>query len=151
MGSELAAVDPSGCGTDPCPTLWVGRAPVNGTGGVNGLAVDNGIVYTNHLDRQPLCVFGERFGAAICAPLWTAAVGTVGLAAPSIANGVVYAAGVDDGRLSRSTPTAVAQRRVYRSGTAHLAHIFDAPAIAAGTVYSSRDDGTLTAYRVPRP
>jgi outer membrane protein assembly factor BamB len=146
-GGRVAAADPSGCTEAVCPTMWTSDISDSLSG---HLATDGSTVLAPTAEGNLVAFSASGCGAAACTPLWTATTSSGGLLSPSIANGVVYAGGVEDGRVYAFDAAGcgtTACSPIWQSAPG--AHIFTTPAIALGTVYIGRADGTLTAYRVP--
>jgi outer membrane protein assembly factor BamB len=167
IGSEdgtLSAFDTTGtsnCSNDVpkiCQPLWT--AP---TGGQiqSATPVDlHGTVYATSYEDRTLYAFDASGGAAhctgspkVCAPLWTAYIGSTSVSSPAIAGNVVYV-GSDDGSLYAfdaragrahcSTDPPINCSPLWTAPTG--GHIRSSPSVANGVVYIGSDDGTLRAF-----
>ncbi|MDP9075518.1 MAG: PQQ-binding-like beta-propeller repeat protein, partial [Actinomycetota bacterium] len=164
---NLYAFDASGTagcsGTAPtkvCTPLWTATT---GSGVFSSPAVAGGVVYVGSFDAK-LYAFDASgttgcTGTAptkVCAPLWTAATGTLIESSPAVAGGVVYV-GSDDHNLyafdasgttgcSGTAPTKVCAP-LWTAATGSF--VRSSPAVAGGVVYVGSDDKSLHAFGRP--
>jgi outer membrane protein assembly factor BamB len=140
----IAALDPAGCGSPPCAPMWIGDTGT--TSALGAPAVANGTVYVGSADGNLYAFAAAGCGNATCAPLWKVATGgTVG--DPTVANGVVYF-GSADGKVYAADASGCGNATCNALwSSAPGAPVDGEPVIATATVYVSRADGTITAYR----
>lgn len=154
-GGTLYAFNAAGCGLPTCQPLWTAY---DAAGWGNAPAVANGVIYVGGKDGA-LYAFNEAgCGQATCAPLWKSVslsqTTTAPVAAPAVANGVVYYTSGPTGEALAFNAAGCGAATCsplwsYTLGLGSSVTSNAPPVIVNGMLYVSASDNVLYAFHLP--